>query len=383
MDNIGEDIVVVFFSNYLNHHQIPLCEALYRKTQKEFRFVATSEMSDERKKLGYKSYDEEPYLLDVNKSAENHELALKLGYEADIVIIGSAPDIYIEKRLADNKMTFRYSERFFRNGKWRIIDPRVFLSLYKHGIRYRNLNLYMLCASSYTAADCRFAYSYPQKTFKWGYFPAVRRYGDFNNMVLQKEPFSILWVGRFIKLKHPESTIRLARYLKKRQMNFSITMIGSGPLVPEIEKQIQKYDLGGCIKIIGAMSTEDVRTYMESARIFLFTSDKCEGWGAVVNEAMNSGCIVIANRKIGSVPYLIRNGINGFWYNGTQRDLNNKVEKQLSNPSVFDKIPFNAYNTIIQEWNAEIAADRLLVLAESLRKNKLSPFSNGPCSPDF
>ena len=34
---------------------------------------------------------------------------------------------------------------------------------------------------------------------------------------------------------------------------------------------------------------------MEQADIYLFTSDRNEGWGAVANEAMNSACAMVAD----------------------------------------------------------------------------------------
>jgi hypothetical protein len=37
------------------------------------------------------------------------------------------------------------------------------------------------------------------------------------------------------------------------------------------------------------MPPEEVRVHMEQSNIYLFTSDFGEGWGAVLNEAMNSG----------------------------------------------------------------------------------------------
>ena len=36
---------------------------------------------------------------------------------------------------------------------------------------------------------------------------------------------------------------------------------------------------------------------MEKADIFLFTSDRREGWGAVANEAMNSACALVVSGK--------------------------------------------------------------------------------------
>ena len=49
---------------------------------------------------------------------------------------------------------------------------------------------------------------------------------------------------------------------------------------------------------------------MEKSEIFLFTSDKGEGWGAVLNESMNSACAVVASHAIGSVPFLLKDGEN-------------------------------------------------------------------------
>lgn len=51
------------------------------------------------------------------------------------------------------------------------------------------------------------------------------------------------------------------------------------------------------------MKASEVRSYMEKADIYLFTSDFNEGWGAVLNESMNSGCAVVASHAIGSVPF--------------------------------------------------------------------------------
>lgn len=54
-----------------------------------------------------------------------------------------------------------------------------------------------------------------------------------------------------------------------------------------------------------------VREHMEDADIFLFTSDYNGGRGAVLNESMNSGCMVAASHAIGSVPFLLEDGKRG------------------------------------------------------------------------
>ena len=120
---------------------------------------------------------------------------------------------------------------------------------------------------------------------------------------------------------------------------------------------------------------------MEAASIFLFTSDRNEGWGAVLNESMNSGCAVVACDAIGAVPFLMKDGENGLCYHsGNQNELYEKVKYLLENPQVCRKLGENAYDTMITMWNAEVAAERLVRLVECLQKGEDTPFLHGPCS---
>ena len=36
-----------FVSNYINHHQIPFCDALYRRLGEDFTFIQTEPMEEE------------------------------------------------------------------------------------------------------------------------------------------------------------------------------------------------------------------------------------------------------------------------------------------------------------------------------------------------
>jgi len=42
-----------------------------------------------------------------------------------------------------------------------------------------------MCAGGYTAQDMKFIRSYPNKMFKWGYFPVFRQY-DLNELISKK-----------------------------------------------------------------------------------------------------------------------------------------------------------------------------------------------------
>lgn len=378
--------MITFFSNFINSHQIPFCNAMYEKTNGEFRFVATEPIWQERLNLGFQDEsDKYPYVIKAFECPENHKEAIRLGASSDVAIIGSAPDEFIEDRLRENKLTFRYCERFFKQGKWRILDPRVLWHHYTMNFRYRNKALYMLCASAYTATDCQFIHSYKGKTYKWGYFPRVkvRSWEELSKCKQVNEKVSILWAGRLIEWKHPELPVLVAEELKKQKISFDLNIIGDGTMREFLQAMIAKKGLEDYVQLLGAMPTEQVLEYMALADIFLFTSDRQEGWGAVLNEALTSGCAVVACKEIGSVPYLIEDGINGFIYEKKEKGLlYRKVRQLIDDTEMRSKMQFEAYQTMRTVWNADVAAERLLNLIDCIEKGKAPDYQSGPCSRD-
>ena len=376
--------MITFFSNFINEHQIPFCNAMYNKTNGSFRFVATEPIWQERLDMGFQDQsDDFPYVIKSFESDQSYQEAMRLGSESDVVIIGSAPDVFIEKRLASNKLTFRYFERFFKEGKWRILDPRVLRARFLSDTRYRKKNLHMLCASAYTASDCRFIHAYPNKTYKWGYFPEVKEYSDIQRVIQSEKPHSILWAGRLIDWKHPEEAVLLAERLKKDGTDFELNIIGIGEMQDKLGEMIRSKELQDHVHLLGAMVPERVREYMERAEIYLFTSDQQEGWGAVLNESMNSACAVVACREIGSVPYLIEDGVNGFIYDKHGKNsLYSHVKKLIEYKGLRERVQKNAYDTMKNVWNAEAATDRLLHLIDCIQKGTETGYTSGPCSRD-
>ncbi len=377
-------MTITFFSNFLLHHQTPFCEAMIRHIGDGFRFVATKPIPEERLEMGYENLEDVPYAVNAYRDNASYQEAMRLGYESDVVIIGSAPDEFIEKRLAENKLTFRYSERFFKKFRWRL-DPRVWRMRYKKDIRYRSKNLHMLCASAYTAPDCRFIFSYPNKTYKWGYFPKLKEvpFDVLRDLKSTDQRINIIWVSRFIKLKHPEEIIHLAKQLQRDRFDFHIEMLGIGELRNAYEDIVADEGLSDVISFTGPFAPDEVLEHMQKADIFLFTSDKNEGWGAVMNEAMSSACAVVACREIGSVPFLIEHGENGLIYDKHgSNSLYHNVKRLIQDKKLRELLQKNAYDTIMNVWNAEAATERLLHLINCIQKGTESGYTSGPCSRD-
>ena len=171
---------------------------------------------------------------------------------------------------------------------------------------------------------------------------------------------NILWAARFIDWKHPELPLETAKWLRDRGCDFHMDIIGGGELDDVVKNLLAEYQLEDYVTLQGYRTPIEVREFMERADIYLVTSDRQEGWGAVVNEAMNSGCAVVGNHMIGAVPFLIRPGKNGLVYrDGQEETLFAQVEELLKDREKCQMLGRNALQTIQKEWNAEMAAKRL------------------------
>ena len=192
-----------------------------------------------------------------------------------------------------------------------------------------------------------------------------------------------LWVGRFIDWKHPEKAVYLAEYLQKSGYVFKMNMLGDGPMLDEIATLISKKGLSERINMLGSLKPSGVRSVMDASDVFIYTSDFNEGWGAVLNEAMASGCIAVASHAIGSAPFLIQDGVNGFLYQNDDIHTLTSVVEKILNMEYRQRIEIatRAKDTISELWNANIAAQRLKKLAETLLSGDTHfLYENGPCS---
>lgn len=374
---------IVFLSNYMNHHQLPL-SLEFLNLGVDYTFIATIPIAEERLKLGYEDMNKKhSFILRAYENLENRNKALTLCEMADIVIIGSAPEEYVFSRLKKGKITFKYSERILKQSLLKFFLPRLFFRAIYNRISPQNKNYFLLSASAYAPYDFNLLGYFKNRCYKWGYFPKNISY-DVDNLLEKKEKndeIILLWCGRLIDWKHPEKMIYIAQKLKSKKVKFKIIIIGTGNMDKSLKRKVIQKKLSNEIEFAGAIPANSVRNYMEKANIFISTSDYNEGWGAVLNEAMNSCCAIVASHAIGSVPFLIRNNWNGLIYkNNSNKDLFCKIYNLIENRSLRLELSKNAYLTISREWNAKKAATNFIKLYNALKKCDDADIKSGPCS---
>lgn len=371
---------IIFVSNFFNHHQKPLSDNLSEKSGNKFKFIETTDIPKERKKLGY-GYSKNPeYVIKNDGGADDKNKIFNIINSADVAIVGSTPEELVHGRIKNGGLTFRYSERPLRKG----IEPKKYLPRFLRW-HFRNPSskpVYLLCASAFTSWDYKRFFMFKNKSYKWGYFTETQKY-DLDELFSRKDKSKILWVGRLLPLKHPDDIILAAEKLKLLGYRFDMDIIGTGEMEETLKTMISKRNLDDCVHMLGVKTPQEVRIHMEEAGIYLFTSDRQEGWGAVLNESMNSGCAVVASHEIGSVPYLIENGKNGFVYTSCDSDmLFEKIKLLLENPDLQRKLGCEAYKTITELWNAEVASERFINLSQHILNGEKYPdlYESGPCS---
>lgn len=372
-----------FFSNYLNEHQLPLCQAWQSKKDVDFTFVALSETGGNNGRNNLNN--EYPFVLREYYDDYSAAKALEHAINDDVVIFGhmGGREDLVKARMKKNKLTFRATERLLKRGySFRFFPPKM-LRTFDWFLRYRRQNMYILCASAFTSYDLGICGWPNEKCFKWGYYPTVPGPFDIRNgHGRDSEKPMILWAARLLECKRPFAVLRLAERLKEDGHVFSICMAGDGPCMPAIRSYIKENDLEDVVLLLGMLSRDELRKYMADCDIFLMTSSKAEGWGVTVNESMGSGCAVVVSASVGSAPYLINDGVNGILYDDLagDDDLVRKIKRLLDDRSLRVRLGQAAYKTVNAEWSAQSAADRFIDLCSSVMKKDPAQFEEGPCS---
>lgn len=376
-------MIFTIYSNFFNHHQKPVCDVLFNELKNNFTFVSTMAMPNSFVDAGYPDYSGVSYNLLSFENNKNLEKAMDLMLTSDVVLFGDAPFELVEPRLKMNKLILFSTERKFKKGNYQRFDYRILWELYNRHTKHRNKNSYMLCAGAFTANDYTWVKAYPEKMFKWGYFPIVKPL-DINKVLKSKQEttFRILMVCRLIPWKQPQLALEMARKLNQSHLDFELQIIGTGELSEKLKFNTKKYGLENNVVFLGNMPNEQVSQKMQNAHALIFTSDRNEGWGAVTNEAMANGCTVVGSNEIGSMPYLINPGKNGLIFKSNNaNDLTKKILSLYYDREYCERLAIKAYADISKVWSPENAGGQLLKKAKELLKDeKQTTIIQGPCS---
>lgn len=387
---------ITFYSLILNNHQVNVADELWELTEHQYCFVELANLQAEHRKGDSHDYSDRAYLLKAWESEEAYNKAMDLALTAECCVFSGVLSLPFQKaRMKAGLLSFDMSERWLKRGIMNLFSPAIFKMFWAYHVwKWAKKPIYKLCCSTFAAADQYRVGTYKEKCYKWGYFTRVEEY-EIEPIYHETDHAitSIMWCARYLKCKHPELPVLMAQRLKAKGYQFRLDMYGSGEYENRTKSLVEKLNVADVVTFVGSKPNEELLQDMRKHDIFIFTSDRNEGWGAVANESMANGCALVASDVIGSSPYLIKDGENGLMFKGPESSsgfdapdevalgsLCEKVEWLLDNPSKMGTIQLNAVRQMRDLWNPHIAAIRLLELIECLKNGKDTIFHDGPCS---
>jgi glycosyltransferase involved in cell wall biosynthesis len=361
-------MIVAFVSNFLNHHQLPLCEAFLSHPNVEFYFISSEPVPKSEIRVGYDDLnDKKPFVIKEYESKTAFEKADNLVCsKANLVIFGSG-DRRIKNHLDElKKPYFLFSEHINRNFVSMIKMP---ISIYKNFYLPSRNGCFFLCASSHLPAELSNLGLFNKRLLYWGYFPngSIGIPRESGYYPVNGNQLSILFTGRLISLKRPYLSIEILRIFLKRGIDAKLTILGEGPELSNLKNRVQKLGLTSNVVFNNFVNNKKVSGFMLKSDIFIFPSTKGEGWGAVLSEAMSAGCCCIASRAAGSTDFLIEDGSNGFSFSSVH-SLRETINQICFDPSLIGKCGRNAKETMKKTWNANKAVDNLLLFFQTNEK---------------
>lgn len=328
--------------------------------------------------------DKYDFVIPAYSGGKQFAAALNHARDDDVVIIapmeGSKP--FCRARDGAGGLTFLYTERLLKRGQWwRYFPPKIY-RVYRQFLSYKTIEPWILCSSAFTSADLsKFGFP-PQKCLKWGYFPQTDACVTAPQNGVTTSSVRLCSAQRLLRWKHVELQLRLLQRLKSHGFIPSLHIVGDGPEMGRLKALTRELRVGGQVDFLGRLSHGETLSLMASCDIFLATSDRHEGWGATVNEAMNMGCVVVGSSLMGSVPYLVRDGQDGLTFKSRDLDgLARAVIRIMENPFLMPLLSASAINRVSTLWGASCAASRLVETCETLLSGGQIPrYEDGPLS---
>ena len=120
---------------------------------------------------------------------------------------------------------------------------------------------------------------------------------------------------------------------KKIKDKISINLLGTGPLLNNLQKRVKEYNLENLIKFVGEVS--NVNDYLLQSDGFILTS-RDEGLPMCIIEAMRVNLPIIAT-EIAGIPEQVENEVNGYLIEPNVLELKCVLETIMNDVELFTK----------------------------------------------
>lgn len=141
----------------------------------------------------------------------------------------------------------------------------------------------------------------------------------------KEEPFTVIFVGRFVEQKDPFTILKALRRLKRMDINFRLFLVGDGLLRKKMEQFVKDNNFENTV-FTGWIPQSEVQQYYQKSHVII-TPSHAEGMSIANMEALAAGVFLIATPVSGNKEMLecCKNGV--LIDSGNFNEIANQLQK--------------------------------------------------------
>ena len=184
----------------------------------------------------------------------------------------------------------------------------------------------------------------------------------------------ILFVGSIIQRKGVDYLIEAAPRVFARHTDYRLVLIGEGPLDRELERRAQFLGVGDKVELLGALSPDHVRDWMQRSILLVLRSVE-EGLGVVLIEALACGTPCIAT-NVGGIPDIIHDQVGRLVPARDADALADSINSILDNPEEWNQKSTMARTYIVENYAWESIAGQIADLYRRVVDQRLESYTS-------
>ena len=199
-----------------------------------------------------------------------------------------------------------------------------------------------------------------------------------------ERPFRLVCVASFERVKGHRFLTTALRLLNQQDVSFVCDLVGDGPEREAVERSIREADLGGRVRIHGALPRPAVISILGRADAAVLASHptpsgKREGIPVALMEAMACGLPVVAS-DVSGIPELVEDGRTGLLVPpGAPRLLARSLEKLARNPKFARRLGHAGRDKVLRSFDQKRNARRLMIEIQRVGR---APSATPQTAPD-
>jgi glycosyltransferase involved in cell wall biosynthesis len=173
-------------------------------------------------------------------------------------------------------------------------------------------------------------------------------------MGLRDGAFVVGWVGRMTAVKRTEVVVRALQDLVARNVDAYVVLVGDGPDRDQLERYA--HELGVIKRCLFLGYQEDVARFYDAIDVLVLPSIN-EGTPVSVIEALAARRPAVATR-VGGVPDVVRDGIDGFLVEADDRDaLATRLAELAADPELRARMGEAGHARVIERYSVSRLVD--------------------------